>query len=427
MTLRALLSRPSRTTDAPAAPGADRDDHPIERAAGPVARAWTSLPVWLQLVLVYAGSRLITTALMLVFAGRQESTWQTPEHPGFFEFANIWDAGWYRRIIEGGYPTELPMGDRGNVTENAWAFMPVFPLLVRGLAFVTTLPVDVVMVLVSMLAGLGTVFAYHRLLRRFVGERIAMFAVVLLVLGPISPLFQVGYAEALHFWLLMILLNQLVERRWMEMLPVVVIASLTRPTGLAWAFALLLVILWRYRRAHEGKEEFAPREQRHAWIAAVASGFAGLLWLAICAIATGRPTGYLDTEMAWRSHYTGGEHTLPFTPWFWAGEFWFGGWGWVIVVLVLVFMALWFRSSMLDRFGMEIRLWGVAYFAYVFAVFYPQSSVFRILFPMFPAFAPLAVPQSPVYRVGVSILAIAAQVLWLTWMWFVIGRDWSPP
>ena len=423
MTIRALLARrPNR-------PGATEidDDAPIERSLGPLGRAWVGLPVWLQLAIIYVGSRIVTTVIMLAFASRQEATWQTPEHPGFFEFSNIWDAVWYKRIVEGGYPSELPIGEQGNVTENAWAFMPVFPLIVRVLATVSTLPIDVVMVIVSMLAGLGTTFAYHRLLRHFVGERTAMFAVVLLVLGPISPLFQVGYAEALHFWMLMLLLNLLVERRWMEMLPVVVIASLTRPTGLAWAFALLLVIIWRYRRSRSGTEPFPVDEQRKAWIAAVASGVAGLLWLLICAIATGRLTGYLDTEMAWRNHYTGGEHTFPFTPWFWAGDFWFGAWGPVIVVLIVVFMALWLRSPMLDRFGMEIRLWGIAYFAYVFAVFYPQSSVFRILFPLFPAFAPVAVPQSPLYRVGTSILAVAAQVLWITWMWFVIGHDWSPP
>ena len=426
MTTRAAVpALPTKPVD----PHVDRADYPIERSLPGFARAWVALPVWLQLVIVYVGTRLLTTAIMLVFASRQEDTWQVEADPGYFRFANIWDAAWYKRIVEGGYPSVLPVNDEGQVTENAWAFMPVFPLLVRLVMLATTAPFEVAAVIVSVLSGLAATFLFHRLLRKFVGERTAMFAVLLFMLGPVSPMFQVGYAEALHFALLLGLLNMLVERRWMDMLPLVVIASLTRPTGLAWAFALLLVIIWRYWRKHVARtEEFTAAEQRAAWTAAIVSGFAGLLWLFVCAIATGSLTGYLDTEMAWRNHYTGGEHTLPFTPWFWGAEFWFGKvWGPIYVVAFLALVTFWFASPILRRFGMEIRLWGVAYFAYVFAVFFPQSSVFRILFPMFPALAPLALPQSPVYRVAVSILAVAAQVAWLTWMWFVIGRDWTPP
>lgn len=426
MSIRAALPvLPARDID----PAIERVDHPVERELGPIGRAWRAIPIAAQLVLVYLGTRLLTTAIMLAFAANQEATWQIEAKPGYFDFANIWDAAWYARIGEGGYPSELPVGDHGRVTENAWAFMPVYPLLVRLVSLVTTLPFGVAAVLVSLAAGLATVFAFHRLLRRFVGERTAMFAVVLLCLGPVSPLFQVGYAEALHFWLLCELLILLVDRRWIEMLPVVLVASLTRPTGLAWAFTLLLVILVRYWRARVARiERFDRTEQLHAWIAAFWSGFAGLAWLVICGIATGRPFGYLDTEMAWRHHYTGGDHTLPFTPWFWAGDFWFGQpLGTIVVIAALVGVIGWLAAPVMRRFGLEIRLWAIAYFAYLFAVFYPQSSIFRLCFPLFPAAAPLALPQSPVYRVGISILAVAAQVAWLTWMWFVIGHDWTPP
>ena len=404
---------------------------PAEPAAGDGALgAWRRLPAWLRVVAVYLVTRLLTTGMMLVYASRQEDTWQVDAQPGYFEFATIWDAAWYRYIGIGGYPSELPVDELGRVTENAWAFMTVYPMLVRLLSLATTLPFEVVAVLVSLVAGLGAMLALHRLLRRFIGDGSALFAVLLVCLGPISPMFQVGYAEALHFWMLVVLLELLVDRRWWEMLPLVAVASLTRPTGLAWAFALLLVIVHRYWNARLRRvERFDREEQFAAWTAAVLSGVAGLLWLIACAVVTGEVFGYLDTEFAWRNHYTGGEHTPPFTPWFWAGEFWFGQPLGTILVLASLAAAIgWFAGPPLRRFGIELRLWGIAYFAYLFAVFYPQSSVFRLLFPLFPGVAgPLAVPRHPAYRIAIAVAAALAQAVWFHWMWFVIGRDWSPP
>lgn len=387
------------------------------------------MPVWLQLVLIYVVTRILTTAVMLVFASKQEDTWQIQANPGYFEFANIWDAKWYAYIAQSGYPSELPFTDQGQVAENAWAFMPVFPLLARFISFLPFVSFEMATVAISLIAGLGTVFALHRLLRNFVGESVAMFAVFLLCIGPISPIFQIGYAEALHFWLVAVLLDLMVKRDWYAMVPIIAIASFTRPTGLALAFTLLLYILYRYWNLHVARlERFDPAEQIRVWSVAVFSGVLGLAWLIIAAIVTGQWDAYLETEFAWRRSYTDGEHTPVFTAWFWGGDFWFGQpEGTIIVIAVLVLFACWFAAPVMRRFGIEIRLWGIAYTSYIFAVFYPQSSFFRILFPLFPATAPLAMPQSPVYRVLVSLAAFLAQVAWLYWMWFVIGGDWSPP
>lgn len=409
------------------------DDSPTRLArhpgTSPMARAWGALPTWARLVAVYLLTRILTTALLLFYASQQEDTWQTDAQPDYLSFANIWDGEWYAYIARAGYPTELPYTEQGQVSENAWAFMPVFPLLARFVSLLPFVSFELATVLISLVAGLGTVFALYRLLRNFVSDNVAMFAVLLTCLGPISPMFQVGYAEALHFWMVAVLLNLMVQRNWFAMVPLIVIASFTRPTGLALAFTLLLYILYRYWTRFVARlERFDRSEQRQVWSVAVFSGVMGLAWLIIAAIMTGQWDAYLETEFAWRRSYTGGEHTAPFTAWFWAGDFWFGQpEGTIIVISVVVLFVCWFASPAMRRFGIEIRLWAVAYSTYIFAVFYPQSSFFRILFPLFPATAPLALPQSPLYRVCVSLFAFLAQVAWLHWMWFVIGRDWTPP
>lgn len=428
MSIRATLPPlPARYTS----PAVDRRDFEITRnpSSGPLLDLWRGVPAWLKVVLIYVASRILTTIVMLIYAGNQEETWQTPQNPDYFTFANIWDGEWYRYIAFSGYPTELPVNEQGLVTENSWAFMPVYPFLVRGLSVLTTLPFEVCAVVVSLVAGLGCSLAFYKLLRHYVSQNVALFAVTLLCIGPVSPLFQVAYAEALHFWMLVVLLNMMVERRWLAMIPLVAIASLTRPTGLAWAFALFLYILYRYWNRYWARlERFDRREQQEVWGVAIFSGLMGLAWLIIAAIATGRFDAYLETEFAWRRHYTGGVHTPPFTAWFYGADFWFGPIvGALLVLAIVAVMIIWFGSRTLSRFGTEIRLWGIAYFSYVFAVFFPQSSTFRLLFPLFLAAAPAAIPRSPLYRVLVSLGAFLAQVLWLHWMWFVIGRDWTPP
>ena len=49
------------------------------------------------------------------------------------------------------------------------------------------------------------------------------------------------------------------------------------------------------------------------------------------------------------------------------------------------------------RLGVDIRLWLGSYALYLLAVFFPQSSTFRLLAPMFPILGALAVPRSRLY------------------------------
>ena len=60
-------------------------------------------------------------------------------------------------------------------------------------------------------------------------------------------------------------------------------------------------------------------------------------------------------------------------------------------------------------------------------MFFPQSSTFRLLMPLFPLLGALAIPKSKVYRTALVVLFLALQVGWLLVCWGVDGADWSPP
>ncbi|UIP59072.1 hypothetical protein [Agromyces marinus] len=386
---------------------------------------WRVLPWWARVTLIYAAARAITTVFVLVMAQGQAANAWTGAKPGYFAYANLWDARWYAWIAVGGYPSDLPIDDNGHVAENAWAFLPAFPAIVR--VFTTAgLPWDVASVLVALAAGLGAALVFHRLMTRFLEPDQAMFAVVLFCVAPVAPIMQFGYAESLGFLWLAIALLLLVDRRYVWLLPVLAVWAFTRPGALA--FALTLGLHWIVRWFTRERDPFPAREQVVVASVAVFAGLVGLAWPVVAWAVTGSPTAYLDTELAWRAPYIGYVELAPLTPWFQSGDWWLGQpMGTIAPIALVVGFAVFLFTPWVKRLGVDLRLWCASYALYLFAVFFPQSSTFRLLAPLFPLAGALAVPRSPWWRGGLVVASLALQVGWLLIGWRIDGYDWTPP
>lgn len=387
---------------------------------------WRLMPWWLRVIVVYAASRVVTTVLMLVLAGMQEANPWTGAHPAYAAFANIWDGRWYEIIAGYGYPSTLPLTDDGHIGENAWAFMPGYPALVRVLMEITGLQWSGLAVFVSVAFGLGAALLFHRVLRTRLDASTTLFAVTLFCFAPLSPMLQVGYAEAMYLFLLTLALLLLVRRRYWLLFPVVAVMALTRPSGLAFALALGLHVIHRwFTRA---RDPFPAREVVASVSVTIFTGLMGLAWPAAAWIATGSMTAYFDTELAWRAPYIGYQELIPFTAWFQSGAWWLGSpVGYIVVAAVILgFGAALFLPSV-RRLGVDLRFWVASYGLYLLAVFFPQSSTFRLLTPMFPLLGALAQPRSRLYRVALVVVFTALQWGWLYICWAYIGYDWSPP
>ncbi len=79
---------------------------------------------------------------------------------------------------------------------------------------------------------------------------------------------------------------------------------------------------------------------------------------------------------------------------------------------------------------MELRIWVGAYLIYLFAVFFPQSSTPRILFPAFPlllAFGLATTRFGWLVKGLVVALSLGLQVLWLLACWKYTAPDFTPP
>ena len=403
-----------------------------------MAARWRLIPWWLRIVIVFAVSRVVTTALMLVLASVQGPNPWTGAHPAYLDFASIWDGRWYNIVAVAGYPAQLPMTADGHDGENAWAFMPGYPFLVRALMLVFNQPWPPVAVVVSLAFGLGTALLFYRLLIRHIDTSSALFAVTLFCFAPLSPMMQVAYAESMYLFLLALALLLLDEHRYVLLLPVIGLMAFTRPSGLAFALAIGLHVLYRWVRRR--RHPFPPRQMLEAAGAMVFSLLAGLAWPLIAWVATVDMSAYTDTELAWRMPYIGYVDLVPFTAWFQGAHWWIvfalapgapevGKWVAAIIIVVLLivaFVAVLFLPAV-RRLGVDIRFWLASYGLYLLAVFFPQSSTFRLLMPMFPLLGAVAQPRSRVYRIALVIIAVALQWGWLLIAWGVDGADWSPP
>jgi hypothetical protein len=387
---------------------------------------WRLLPWWVRVLLIYAAARAVTTAMMLALAQAQGANAWTGASPGYADFANIWDGNWYHIVAVVGYPAELPLTPEGHVAENAWAFLPAYPLVVRVVMLATGLPWAPAAVTVSVIFGAGAALLFHRLLRPRIGGPSAMFAVVLFCVAPLSPMMQVAYAESMHAFLLTLALLLLLRRSYGWLFPVVAVMSLTRPSGLAFALALGLHAVHRF--VVRGRDPFPVRARLLVAALAGFSAVTGFAWPAVAWAVTGSPTAYTDTELAWRSAYIGYEGLVPFASWFQGATWWFGSpvGAVVVVLLVLAFAGALFLPAV-RRLGVDLRIWVASYALYLLAVFFPQSSTFRLLMPVFPLLGAVAQPRSTVYRVVVVASSLALQWGWLLVCWRVDGYDWTPP
>ncbi len=410
---RSRLSRPALTTAGPG--GSFR----VRVLAGRVRQ----LPPWLQVTGIWLASRAVTTAILVFFAAFERRTnWAGP-HPSYLQFAQFWDSGWYHQIALHGYPSVPPLSSTGAVLENAWAFYPAYPEVVRALMTVSGINWDVLSVAVSLAFSLAGALMFHRLMRLVVPPGSALFAVVLLCIAPISAVQQVGYAEPMGAFLLTVALYLLMRRRYLWLIPVVALMDLTRPIGPAFALLMVAHVVYRVVR-----EPFSRRDTYRAAAALVGSVAMAGAWPVIAWIATGSPMAYVDTELAWRARLAIGNPSLPFEAWF--EQLWqlhAPALSLAIMAAIVGLAVLLMASSSVRRLGVDLRLWLGAYTVYLLAVFLPQSSTFRLLLPMSPLFGAAAVPRSRAWRFGLVVVSLVVQCLWIWFAWFDNGGGWSPP
>ena len=117
-----------------------------------------------------------------------------------------------------------------------------------------------------------------------------------------------------------------------------------------------------------------------------------------------------------------------------AAGFWFTQWGlgpvagyvFLALLVVAVILAL-VTLPQVKALGIEVRLWSASYLVYLLLVFFPQSSIFRLLLPVSPLVGALAVPRSRAWRAGVLAVSLLGQWWWIYNMYALGNTYWQIP
>src|ERR1044071_5739348 len=90
---------------------------PLDGARDVAVRVWDLLAV--RVVVAYLALRLVS-GLLLAQAAEQQVWFPGITGPSEddVDLSMSWDAQWYLRIAEDGYPADLPVGDDGRVQQN---------------------------------------------------------------------------------------------------------------------------------------------------------------------------------------------------------------------------------------------------------------------------------------------------------------------
>lgn len=372
---------------------------------------------WFAPVAIFLATRLVTTTIFLIAAYLQDDNYWTPARPDYFSFLSFWDVEWYGRIFKDGYPAVLPIDSNGSVQQNSWAFLPLFPMLVK----LTLLPWEIGATL------LATVFAFlfalvaHRLFVRVLGSGSkANWALVFVLTCASSPVLQTGYAEALGLLCIAFALLAYLKRQHWLVAAALAVLAFSRPGVLA--FAAMFGIIFLVRLIKRESDSRLPLFLLGAW--ATLLGFA---WPIIAGVVTGRPDAYFATEMAWRHGYTGSFEFTPFSGFIIAFQNFFGGPIGILIYLILVANLIYlFFAKEVIALG-EVRWYAAGYLLYLFAVFYPQSSSFRLLLPLFILGGALSLKASGVWRWVIAGFFVLTQVIWVATCWMYAAPDFTPP
>lgn len=410
---------------------------------------------WIPVLLIWAVACILHLGMFVIALEqhRAHPLIEGGQNNDLLGFLNRWDALFYERIYTEWYPHDLPFRVDGSVDYNAWAFMPLQPLIAGGIANVFGIEYRVATLVLTLVAGFALAYVLYRLFigclnwrdrsvfdtRALVGDesrnRLALWAVAVYAFSVASPVFITGYAEALSILLIALSVWCVLRGRYILLLPVALLAALSRPVGVSLGAFVGLWWLWcttvDYRRRLGGDLRFAPAD---AW-AAFRGRFGQFLGaLLVCSFAfvhplhaalhTGRLDAYFATEVGWSRRKPGEGHQY-FIQWINQHYHYLGGMVPKIVVAILFVVAMvgfyYWISRKFSRALIHpaLWLWTACYAGYLFIFWLPISSTNRILLPLFPLALLVAayLPKSRWYRPSLVAFGILVSIPWVLLLW----------
>jgi hypothetical protein len=389
----------------------------LRRAVGAVSARFFKLSWWWQVGLIWAASRLYSLALVLTSLHNQPEVPFIAGKLSFLGYSSIWDAVYYEQIHDNGYPVELPRDQSGQVQGSVWAFLPVYPFLVRALTSLTGASWPVGALVVSLTASLGFVLLTYQLFRTRQDRGTSLVAVAVVSFTTAATVYSFAYAESLALLGLAAVLLLLTRGHYLIAAPLVVLVGLTRPMGVPLAVMCVLVaglVVAGHRRAGES---IRPGRLASLTVLVVAGLVAAGLWPAIAAAVTGVPNAYVISEAGWHGNIV----FAPFQAFAVSFMAMFGvSVGVVVLCLAVIMLCLLFLSRPVRELGAVQWAWAGCWIGYLAAMVPLDTTWPRMLLAGFPlALAAVSLSRSRAYRTLLLLAAAISQAVWVFVLWYL--------
>lgn len=246
---------------------------------------------------------------------------------GLHELTTRWDAGWYLRLVEGGY-VYPNLGPDGTARASNLAYFPLFPLLVGWAGSNGLLTPSQALIVVSWLGGLLAVWAIFAVGHALYGRTAGVALTALWGMAPASLTLTMGYPEGMFTAAAAAALLCLIRRQPVWAGACALVAGLLRPSAVAvvaMVGAYLLVELWRWRARRRPAADGVPRPAGHAghhdehpgppvraFLGAVLSTLGLGAFMIYVGVRTGEVFGYFTVQRQW------GQQSAGFTE-YWQG------------------------------------------------------------------------------------------------------------
>lgn len=203
----------------------------------------------LKIFIIWRGTLLLMHLIGLSFSQMNEYPWQTfPDNhylDSFFRF----DSAWYNEIIQTGYSYNPEK--QSNV-----AFFPLYPILVKAIASLTSLSVPISGLLVSNLCLIFALIFVYKISNIYLNKRGCEKVLILMLVFPTSFFYSCFYTESLYLLTTAACFYFFLNKKYFWSGFFGFFASLTRVTGVIIFLAFAIELLWKYLK----KKELPKRE-----------------------------------------------------------------------------------------------------------------------------------------------------------------------
>lgn len=168
----------------------------------------------------------------------------------FFRGLDVWDAQWYIKIAEVGYPSKQNKFEDGtSMGRITYAFFPLYPSLLAMFTYFTGNTEMSAFILMNIFL-LADFFCLYYIVAKLYDESIAIRTAWLLFLFPFSIFYRSYYTEGLFLFLLLWYSYFLIKKRWFLSVFFASLLFITRPNGII----LGLILFFSLGRAVIKKE-----------------------------------------------------------------------------------------------------------------------------------------------------------------------------